>query len=62
MNRSILLTLDGIINLLLGTPLIFFPAQLVAALGLPHAESAFYASMLGGVLFGIAIALMLEHF
>ena len=62
MNRSILLTLDGTINLLLGILLIFFPAQLIAALGIPEAEPAFYANILGGVLFGIGLALMLERF
>ena len=62
MNRSTLLTLDGLINLLLGILLIFFPAQLVAALGLPEAQPAFYASILGGVLFGVGMALMLERF
>lgn len=62
MKRSTLLTVDGLINLLLGLLLMVFPAPLVAALGLPEAEPAFYANILGGVLFGIGLALMLERF
>jgi len=60
MKRSILLTIDGIINLVLGMLLMIFPAPLVAALGIPAAP-AFYPSILGGVLFGIGIALFLER-
>ena len=62
MKRSTLLTVDGLINLLLGLLLIVFPAQLVAMLGIPEAEPAFYANILGGVLLGIGLALMLERF
>lgn len=60
MNRSILLTIDGIINLTLGTLLVVFPAPLVEALGIPDAPS-FYPNILGGVLIGIGIALFLER-
>jgi hypothetical protein len=59
--RRALLALDGAINLLLGAGLIVFPRRLVLALGIPAVESAFYPSILGGVLFGIGVALLLER-
>ena len=49
MIKPLLLT-DAIINLVLGILLVFYPDRLVRALGLPVLESAFYASVLGGVL------------
>jgi hypothetical protein len=56
-----LLLVDAIINLGLGTLLIFFPGWLVVALGVPATESAFYPSILGAILFGIGIALLIER-
>ena len=61
MGSSALLTIDAIINLVLGILLVLFPAGLVAALGLPNAELAFYPSMLGAVLFGIGVALLIQR-
>jgi len=58
--RVTLLTIDAIINLLLGVLLIVFPDGLVELLGVPPAAHGFYANILGGVLFGIGIALMME--
>ncbi|MFL7838570.1 MAG: hypothetical protein AB8I52_07260 [Candidatus Promineifilaceae bacterium] len=60
MNESLLLTVDGIINLILGILLISFPARLVKFLGVPTAPR-FYPMILGGVLLGISIALFLER-
>ena len=60
--RNELLTIDGIINLVLGVLLIAFPAGVVRALGIPGGESAFYANILGGVLFGVGVALLIERF
>ena len=60
--RDFLLTVDGAINLALGAALIFFPRGLVRWLGVPEVESAFYPSVLGGVLVGIGVALLLERF
>jgi hypothetical protein len=60
MNQDVLLTVDGIINLVLGVLLIVFPAPLVSYLGIPD-EPRFYANILGGVLLGIGIALFLER-
>ena len=49
------LTIDSLINLLLGIFLIIFPRNLVSFLGIPQFSSAFYPSILGSVLFGIGI-------
>ena len=59
-SRSKLLVIDGLINLILGVVLLTFPSSLVSSLGVPEAQIAFYPNILGGVLFGIAIALFLE--
>ena len=61
MNRSLLLTIDGLINLLLGVLLVVFPRDLISFLGIPAPSSAFYPSLLGAVLFGIGIALWMER-
>ena len=60
MNRTTLLKADAAINLILGVLLMAFPAKLVKALGVPMADSSFYATILGGVLFGIGLALLVE--
>ena len=60
MNRTSLLKADAAINLILGVLLMGFPAKLVHALGIPMADPSFYATILGGVLFGIGLALLLE--
>jgi hypothetical protein len=60
MQRSTLLIIDGSINLALGLLLLIFPNSLVEILGIPNASSPFYPNVLGGVLFGIAIALFVE--
>ena len=60
--RKKMLAVDGIINLVLGVSLMAFPSGLIKALGIPGGESAFYANILGGVLFGVGIALVIESF
>lgn len=55
-----LLFVDASINLVLGLLLLFFPGPLVDALGMPKSDQAFYPSILGAVLFGIAIALLIQ--
>jgi hypothetical protein len=60
MHRSFLLKADAAINLILGVLLMAFPAKLVKALGIPLSDPSFYATILGGVLFGIGLALLLE--
>ena len=60
MRDDLLLTIDGVVNLALGLLLLFFFPGVVSALGIPPAESRFYPSILGAVLFGIGVALVLE--
>ncbi len=60
--RKELLPIDGIINLVLGVMLMVFPSGLIRALCIPGGESAFYANILGGVLFGVGVALVIESF
>ncbi len=59
--RKELLTLDGVVNLALGILLMWYPAWLASALGLPTESRSFFASILGAVLFGIGIALLIER-
>ena len=60
MRHAILLKIDAAVNLILGILLLAFPMKLVKALGIPMAEPSFYPSILGGVLFGIGLALLIE--
>jgi hypothetical protein len=63
MKRSHALIADAVINFILGGLLILlipFPGQISGWLGVPEPDSAFYASIFGGVLIGIGIALVLE--
>ena len=62
MKSSPLLLVDASINLVLGVLLVIFPGWLVSFLGIPDAVPGFYAGILGGVLFGIGIALLIQFF
>lgn len=57
--RRSLRIVDGIVNLLLGVALLLFPAGLIELLGLPTTATYFYTSILGGVIFGIGVALLM---
>jgi hypothetical protein len=57
-----LLIIDGVINLLLGALLLCFPLGIAAVLGVPSPAHAFYATLLGAVLFGIGVALLIDVF
>ena len=59
--RSLWLSIDSLINLLLGAFLVVFPRDIVSFLGIPQADSAFYPGILGAMLFGIGIALWMER-
>ena len=59
-DRSRLLTVDGVANLLFGIALLAFPGAFFEALGLPRTGGGLYATILGGVLIGIGIALLQE--
>jgi hypothetical protein len=56
-----LLTIDSVVNLGLGALLVIFPRRLMSLLGIPEVESAFYPSLLGGVLIGVGIAQWIER-
>jgi hypothetical protein len=60
-SSSTLLTVDAVINLVLGVALVVFPSGVVSALGVPRAEVAFYPSLLGAVLLGIGVALLVQR-
>jgi hypothetical protein len=57
---KILLSIDCIVNLVLGVLLLLFPMGVIDFLGLPQANTSFYPSILGAVLFGIGLALFSE--
>jgi len=56
-----LLLADALINLLLGALLLLYPQGLVEALGMPVVATTFFPNVLGGVLFGIGLALLIAH-
>lgn len=55
-----LLWIDAAVNLGLGALLLVFPKPAMVFLGVPIPESAFYASILGAVIFGIGMALVIQ--
>jgi len=58
--HKLLLEIDAVVNLALGLLLLLFPAGVAKLLGLPQANTYFYTSILGAVIFGIGIALLIE--
>jgi len=60
--NKVLLTIDGIVNIILGILILLLPAGLDEFLGAPVSSNYFYSSILGGVILGIGIALLLECF
>jgi hypothetical protein len=56
------LLIDGYVNLILGVLLLLFPLGVAEILGVPQPASNFYPTILGGVIFGIGIALLLEAY
>lgn len=61
MKQKSLLLIDAVINLILGSLLLFFPATTADLLGVPPIIPRFYPSILGAVLFGIGLALLVER-
>lgn len=59
---SVLLVVDACINFLLGLLLLGFSRPIAHLLGVPYTDMTFYPTILGGVLFGIGIALTIEAF
>jgi hypothetical protein len=60
--RKRLLIVDAFVNLVLGILLLSFPIGTAPWLGVPFSGSSFYPTILGGVLFGIGAALLLEAY
>ena len=58
--KAIFLSVDALLNLLMGVLLASFPQGLITLLGLPDARPRFYARLLGAVLIGIGLALLFE--
>jgi hypothetical protein len=58
--HDLLLSLDAVVNLVLGAVLLAAPLGSLPLLGLPDPGTRFYATILGAVLFGIGLALLLE--
>jgi uncharacterized membrane protein len=50
------------VNLALGAVLVIFPKEFARLVGVPVPSSSFYASILGGVLIGIGLALLIQRF
>ena len=57
-----ILIVDAAINLILGFLLLIFSPRVVQLFRVPAVEHSFYPNILGGVLFGIGIALLIECF
>lgn len=62
MKHSVVLLIDAVINVILGILLLAFSEKIVALLGVPGTSQYFYPNILGGVLVGIAVALVIEAF
>jgi hypothetical protein len=62
MPKSKILLIDAFVNFVLGVLLATFPRSIVDALGVPRTDTAFYPSVFGGVLLGVAVALVVEHY
>ncbi|MFN2127232.1 MAG: hypothetical protein ACK2TU_05180 [Anaerolineales bacterium] len=61
MHRKRILLIDAIINFVLAFLLGIFPKEIISFLGMPVVSNPFYASILGGVFFGIGIALLISR-
>ena len=60
--HKIFLTVDGIVNIILGFLLLLFPVGVAEYFGVPRTDLDFYPMILGGVILGIGIALLIERF
>jgi hypothetical protein len=60
--HEILLSIDGVINVVLGILLLLFPFGIAELLGVPESNTNFYPTILGGVILGIGIALFVERY
>lgn len=62
MRKSKILIIDAAINFILGLLLLFYSKGIIQFLGVPDTDQYFYPNILGAVLFGIGVALLIEHF
>ncbi len=62
MKKSKILFVDAVVNLILGILLLAFSPGIINFLGVPNTELYFYPNILGGVLFGVGIALLIEYY
>jgi hypothetical protein len=60
--HNFLLTLDAIINIILGILILLFPLGMDRLLGVPLPGDYFYSTILGAVILGIGIALLIERY
>ncbi len=60
--HEILLSIDAAINLVIGVLLLLFPLGIPEIVGVPRSNMNFYPTILGGVIFGIGIALLMERY
>ena len=60
--QKVLLAIDALVNLILGSLLLSLPAGMLEFLGLPAVAHYFYTTILGAVIFGIGIALLIDLF
>ena len=60
--QKLLLSIDGLVNLVLGVLLLLFPFGIAEIAGVPESSTNFYATILGGVIFGIGLALVIERY
>ena len=61
-SHEVLLTIDGLVNLGLGILLLSIPFGTADFLGVPRSNLDFYPTILGGVIFGIGVALLVERY
>ena len=57
---KIILTIDALVNLILGILLIPASTDIADLIGVPSVAAGFYPSILGAILLGIGIALLIE--
>jgi hypothetical protein len=61
-HHEILLTIDAIVNLVIGILLLLIPLGTAEILGVPRSNLDFYPTILGAVIFGIGVALLIERY
>jgi len=59
-DHRLLPAVTAVVNLVLGMALLLFPAGVQRLLGLPPANTCFYVTLLGGMIFGIGIVVALS--